>query len=89
MEQFAVCFQEADTVFLLPVYAASEQPIPGADHHALAAALKKARQSDVRAFDSREAAVAAAATWGRWGDTIVTQGAGDVTRASNELVSRL
>ncbi len=89
MGQFATCFAEADVVFLLPIYAASEPPIEGVDHCALAKAIRQAGHLNVFAFDSREQAVAGILKWCRAGDTIVTQGAGDVTRASNELVSGL
>ncbi len=89
MNQFATGFAEADAVFLLPIYAASEAPIEGVTHRTLASAIREAGHSRVRTFDSREKAVAAILKWKRDGDTIVTQGAGDVTRAANELVSGL
>ena len=89
MDEFAACFKEADTVFLLPIYAASEMPIAGVDHHALAQAVRAHGNSDVREFDSRADAIANLAEWAREGDTVLTQGAGDVTRAADELVSRL
>jgi UDP-N-acetylmuramate-alanine ligase len=47
------------------------------------------KQLKVVAVDDRADGVAQAATWANDGDTIVTQGAGDVTRAADELVSRL
>lgn len=89
MSQFAACFSEADAVFLLPIYAASEAPIEGVSHRALMHEIRAAGHKNVRAFDSRETAITAIRKWCRAGDTIVTQGAGDVTRASNELVARL
>lgn len=89
MSQFATSFADADAVFLLPIYAASEKPIEGVDHAALAAAIRDAGHSNVLAFDSRAEAVEAIVRWSAAGDTIVTQGAGDVTRAADELVSGL
>jgi UDP-N-acetylmuramate--alanine ligase len=89
MSQFATSFADADAVFLLPIYAASEQPMEGVDHVALAAAIRDAGHSNVLAFDSRAEALAAIMRWAKADDTIVTQGAGDVTRAADELVSRL
>jgi UDP-N-acetylmuramate--alanine ligase len=88
-DQFATCFLDADVVFLLPVYAASEEPIPGADHHALAEALRAAGQKEVVVLESLKEAVAALKEWAEPGDTIVTQGAGDVTKVADELVSGL
>jgi UDP-N-acetylmuramate--alanine ligase len=89
MSQFASCFHDADVVFLLPVYAASEEPIEGVDHNALAEAIRKTGHGRVLTFASRAEAVAAIVKWSRSGDTVVTQGAGDVTRAANELASGL
>ena len=89
MSQFSTCFADADAVFLLPIYAASERPMPGVDHRALVDAIRAAGHTNVRGFESSEKALTAILRWCRKGDTIVTQGAGDVTRASNELVSRL
>ena len=91
MEQFATCFAGADKLILMPIYAASEPPIPGVDHGALAKAIQACGQSNLNVVtvSSRAEAVAAAATWATDGDTVITQGAGDVTRAADELVSRL
>ena len=46
-------------------------------------------QREVHAFDNRAEALDAIASWAQDKDTVVTQGAGDVTRAAHELVSRL
>ena len=89
MEQFASCFSAADSVFLLPVYSAGETEIAGANTLALANAVRAAGHPQVLTFDSRADAVAAILKWAREGDTIVTQGAGDVTRAANELAAGL
>ena len=87
LEQFARCFTPADAVFLLPVYSAGEEPIAGADHRALAEKIRAQGLSCVHAFDSRAEAIAAVLKWAREGDTVVTQGAGDVKRAANELAA--
>ena len=89
LHEFAVCFNAADVVFLLPVYAASEKPIPGVDHHALAEAIRTEGQVEVITAESRAEAVRGLLRWAQAGDTILTQGAGDVTRAADELVSGL
>jgi UDP-N-acetylmuramate--alanine ligase len=89
MREFSGCFHAADALFLLPVYAASEQPIAGADHIALAEAIRAAGQQNVHTVGSRGEAVAMALAWAKPGDTLLTQGAGDITRAADELVSGL
>ena len=38
-DEFCTCFNDADAVIVAPVYAAGEQPIPGADRDALVAGL--------------------------------------------------
>jgi UDP-N-acetylmuramate--alanine ligase len=85
--EFAACFSAADAVFLLPVYSAGEAAIEGVTHEALAAAIRRAGHPQVQTCGTRAEAVAALLNWSREGDTIVTQGAGDVTRAANELVA--
>jgi len=89
LNEFAACFNDADVVFLLPVYAASEKPIPGVDHHALAKAIRKHGKVAVVTAEDRAEAVRELLGWAKAGDTIMTQGAGDVTRAADELVSGL
>ena len=88
LQEFASCFAAADLVCLLPIYAASEKPIAGVTHKALAKAIAE-RGQQVLAFDTRPDAVAHLLGWACENDTVVTQGAGDVTRASDELVSGL
>ena len=89
MEQFASAFIEADKVVLLPIYAASEAPLPGIDHHALARQIEAQGKVSVTAAGNRAEAVEVLLKWAADGDTIITQGAGDVTKASDEIVSRL
>ncbi len=40
-EEFAACFNDADSIFLAPVYAAGEDPIEGVDSEALVSASKR------------------------------------------------
>jgi UDP-N-acetylmuramate--alanine ligase len=89
LPQFARCFNEAEAVFVLPVYSAGEAPIAGVDHNVLAAAIRLRGKALVRVANSRSEAVEQALKWAESGDTLVTQGAGDITRAGDELVSRL
>ncbi len=89
MAQFGTCFKSADVVHVLPVYAASEKPIPGADHNALVDAIRAQGQENAYCASNRAEAVATLLNWVRDGDTVVTQGAGDVTGAADELVAGL
>jgi UDP-N-acetylmuramate--alanine ligase len=90
LHDFTTCFEAADALFLMPIYAASETPIAGIDHEMLARMVAETgRPGKVFVTQSRTDAVEKAAAWAQDGDTVVTQGAGDVTRAGDELVSRL
>lgn len=91
MDDFARVFAScgAAKVWLLPVYAASEAPIAGADHKALAKAIRKYGYKDVTAVADRAKAAAQMAKWAKPGDTLLIQGAGDVTHASEEVLALL
>ena len=53
-DQFCTCFNDADAVIVAPVYAAGEQPIPGADRDGLVAGLKARGHRNVMALDKSE-----------------------------------
>ena len=91
MDEFARCFAEshAAAVFLLPVYAASEREIEGASHEELAARIRRLGFSQVEVFSDRHEAVERLSAWAQSGDTVLVQGAGDVTKAADELLARL
>ncbi|MFH0939128.1 MAG: UDP-N-acetylmuramate--L-alanine ligase [Planctomycetota bacterium] len=89
LHQFADCFDAADVIFLLPVYSAGEEPVGGVDHHVLAGAIRARSQKLVHVVASRAEAVEKALAWAESGDTLITQGAGDITRAADELVAGL
>lgn len=91
MDDFARVFAAsgAAKIWLLPVYAASEAPIAGADHKALAKAIRACGYKDVTAVSDRAKAAAQMAKWAKPGDTLLVQGAGDVTHASEEVLALL
>jgi UDP-N-acetylmuramate--alanine ligase len=78
----------ADAVFLAPVYAAREQPLPGVTAELVAAGARAAGAApeSVRARTDLAACVARVA---RSGDVVLTMGAGDVTRTGPELLALL
>ncbi|MEM7666871.1 MAG: UDP-N-acetylmuramate--L-alanine ligase [Pseudomonadota bacterium] len=80
MEDFQTCFNEADAVFVTPVYEAGEDPIEGIDSAALAAGLRsRGHRSAQVVADQAELAEALAGEIAA-GDIIVCLGAGDITR---------
>jgi UDP-N-acetylmuramate--alanine ligase len=87
--EFARCFDPADEVLVCPIYRAGEEPIPGVDHVALAAALRSRGHRAVLSVDDLDAAVTHLVQAGRPGDLVVTLGAGDVNRVCTALLERL
>jgi UDP-N-acetylmuramate--alanine ligase len=87
LSRFATCFAGVAELVLLPIYAASEPPIPGVTSERLADAIRGADGTRVTlAGDFDDAARAVRAVL-RQGDLLVTIGAGDVYRVG-ELVRR-
>ncbi len=78
--EFVSAFDRADGLVLLPIYAASEQPIPGIDSRLLADSVRARRRSGaaVHYTADREEAVDLIAHEAEPGDTILVLGAGDV-----------
>jgi UDP-N-acetylmuramate--alanine ligase len=86
MAEFATAFDEADTVQLLDIYAASEEPIAGVDAPALVRAIGSKKVQYAASFDEAiSRAVAAAGD----GDAIMTLGAGSVSQAAPHVLEAL
>lgn len=86
MEEFGGAFAAADTVFVLPIYAASEAPIEGVTAEALAARIKGPRVASVPDF---AAAVGAVAAHAGEGDLVLTLGAGNVSQLAPQILAAL
>jgi UDP-N-acetylmuramate--alanine ligase len=78
-EEFAACFNEADSIFLAPVYAAGEEPIDGADSETLVSRIKAGGHRDARYLPSQEQLASMVAEIARPGDFVVLLGAGSIT----------
>ena len=89
MEDFGRAFYQADAVFVLPIYAAGEEPIPGVTSDALATSIIEHGHKEVHTVDNLEHATEALAEIVRPGDLILTLGAGDVWKVARDLVERL
>jgi UDP-N-acetylmuramate--alanine ligase len=89
--EFARAFADADTLQVLDIYAASEQPIPGVDAPTLVEAIRRTGtvSGGVYYAESMVAGVAALAQSAREGDVILTLGAGNVSQASAMLLQVL
>ena len=86
LDEFAGAFGDADTVTVLPIYAASEEPIPGVTAEALAARIEGAQTRFVADFAAAVAAVVASASKG---DLILTLGAGNVSQLAPQILTAL
>ncbi len=88
-DDFCRAFNQADLLVLTDIYAASEAPIAGVTSEALARAIREAGHKSVVHFGSMQEAIERLLREARPGDAIMTIGAGNVSRASNELVALL
>lgn len=89
MDDFQTCANDADIVFVAPVYAAGEEPLPGVDAAALVAGIKARGHRAARLIAGPEDLAAQIAAELASGDLIVCMGAGDVTRWAAGLASAL
>jgi UDP-N-acetylmuramate--alanine ligase len=86
LDEFSGAFTDADTVVVLPIYAASEEPIPGVTAERLAERIQGSLVQFAPEFAEAVAAVAAQA---REGDLILTLGAGSVSQLAPLILAAL
>jgi UDP-N-acetylmuramate--alanine ligase len=88
MEDFVKAFPDADTLFVLDIYAASEKPIEGVTGEALADKIRKAGTKGRYVPSFSEAADAAVAGANN-GDMILTLGAGSISQLGPMILEKL
>ncbi len=86
LREFSTAFTDADTVAVLPIYAASEEPIPGITAELLAAQIQGPRVVYAPDFAAAVKAVTAEA---RPGDLVMTLGAGSVSQLGPQILAAL
>jgi UDP-N-acetylmuramate--alanine ligase len=86
LEEFSGAFTDADTVIVLPIYAASEEPIPGVTAELLAGRIEGSRVEYAADF---AAAVVGATAAAHEGDLILTLGAGSVSQLAPQILAAL
>ncbi|HXY25701.1 MAG TPA: UDP-N-acetylmuramate--L-alanine ligase [Candidatus Acidoferrum sp.] len=84
--EFCRAFNEADVLVMTDIYAASEAPIPGVTSEALANAIRDAGHKNVHYSHSIQKGIELLLKQAQPGDAILTVGAGNISRASNELM---
>jgi UDP-N-acetylmuramate--alanine ligase len=80
MADFQTCFNDADVVFVAPVYPAGEQPIEGIDSTALVKGLKARGHRAAIGISGPEELASELAGIVEPGDLVVCLGAGDITK---------
>jgi len=81
-DQFAGAFGDADALRILDIYAASENPIPGVSAEILVEKIRNSTNKDVAKFNTVEALASEI----KDGDVVISLGAGDVWKKSDEIL---
>jgi UDP-N-acetylmuramate--alanine ligase len=89
MEDFTTAFADADSLFVLDIYAASEKPIEGITGEILAQRIREKSGKSVEYVSSFADAVNSAASAAQDGDMILTLGAGSVSQLGPMILERL
>jgi len=89
MDEFANAFGDADTLFILDIYAASEPPIEGITGEALAQHIQEAGEHEARYTASFAEAAEAVVAAAHEGDMILTLGAGSISQLGPMILERL
>jgi UDP-N-acetylmuramate--alanine ligase len=86
LDEFGAAFGDADSVVVLPIYAASEEPLPGITAELLTSKITGTPAQFAADFNDAIDAVAGSA---RSGDMILTLGAGSVSQLGPQILSEL
>jgi UDP-N-acetylmuramate--alanine ligase len=89
IEEFTTAFGDADSLFVLDIYAASEPPIEGITGEVLAQRIREKTAKIGRYVSSVAEAVDAAAAVAEDGDMILTLGAGSVSQFGPMILEKL
>ena len=89
MDEFALAFNNADLLYVLDIYPASEEPIEGITAEVLTDNIRRYGHKNVEFIGSIETAAEKIAPVLQNGDLVITLGAGNVTRLSEEILDKL
>ncbi|WP_293882809.1 UDP-N-acetylmuramate--L-alanine ligase [Sphingomonas sp.] len=89
MDEFAQAFNDADIVYVTPVYAAGEAPVDGVNAAALVDKLKQRGHRAAAEIADAGALAAALAVEAQPGDMVVCLGAGDITKWAAGLAAAI
>jgi UDP-N-acetylmuramate--alanine ligase len=85
MDDFQAAFNDADVVFVAPVYPAGEEPIEGVDANALAEGLRARGHRMVKTVENLSELAASLRDLAADGDIVICMGAGDITKWAGGL----
>ena len=88
-DEFALAFNNADVLYVLDIYAASEQPIEGITAEVLTENIRRFGHKNATYIGDIETAAARVTKDLVEGDLVITLGAGSVTRLSEEILDEL
>jgi UDP-N-acetylmuramate--alanine ligase len=88
-EDFCTCFNEADVVGIADIYAAGEEPIPGASRDDLVQGLIAHGHRHARAVTGEDDLLRLVREQARPGDMVVCLGAGSISGWANALPDRM
>ncbi len=89
MDEFGTAFHDADAVFMLDIYAASEKPIEGVSAQALAQRVRDRKGRPAEYVASFNDAIETVAKTAQAGDLVLTLGAGNVSLLGPQIIERL
>jgi len=89
MDEFASAFNQADTLFVADIYAASEKPIEGVTAEALVERIRQFGHRHAIYVGTLDSGVAALVETAREGDLVLTLGAGNIWQAGDKLLDQL
>ena len=89
MNEFALCFNNADVLYLLDIYAASESPIEGITAETLTETISQYGHKNVQYIGDIETAAGKVTESLQENDLVITLGAGSITRLSDEILELL
>ena len=89
MDEFGAAFHQADAVYVLDIYAASEKPMEGVNSQALVERIRSFGHRSVHYAGSIDRGVEAVVETARSGDLVLTLGAGNVWQAGDRILEKL
>ncbi len=89
LDEFGTAFHQADNLYLLDIYAASEPALEGVNSQALLNKVRSYGHRSAHYVASLEEGVSSIATAAESGDLILTLGAGNVSQAADSILEKL